>query len=39
METIALDLPGHGDSCKPEGLDLYHLENVFDTMVEWIRRP
>jgi pimeloyl-ACP methyl ester carboxylesterase len=37
METVALDLPGHGDSCKPEGLDLYHLENVFDTMVEWIR--
>jgi pimeloyl-ACP methyl ester carboxylesterase len=37
FETIALDLPGHGDSCKPEGLDLYHLENVFDTMVEWIR--
>jgi len=37
METIVLDLPGHGDSCKPEGLDLYHLENVFDTMVEWIR--
>ncbi len=37
FETIALDLPGHGDSCKPEGLDHYHLENVFDTMVEWIR--
>jgi len=37
METIALDLPGHGDSCKPEGLDHYHLENVFDTMVVWIR--
>ena len=37
METVALDLPGHGDSCKPDGLDLYHLGNVFDTMVEWIR--
>jgi triacylglycerol lipase len=37
LETISLDLPGHGDSCKPVGLDLYHLENVFDTMVEWIR--
>jgi pimeloyl-ACP methyl ester carboxylesterase len=37
METIVLDLPGHGASCKPEGLALYHLENVFDTMVEWIR--
>jgi pimeloyl-ACP methyl ester carboxylesterase len=37
LETIALDLPGHGDSCKPDGLDPYHLEILFDTMVEWIR--
>ena len=37
METILLDLPGHGDSCKPEGMDFYHLENVFDAMAGWIR--
>ena len=37
METILLDLPGHGDSCKPEGVDPYHLENVFDTLAGWIR--
>ena len=37
FETIALDLPGHGDSCKPDQLDLYHLENIFDSFAGWMR--
>lgn len=37
FETISLDLPGHGDSCKPDQLDLYHIENIFDSLAEWVR--
>ncbi len=37
FETIALDLPGHGDSCKPDQLDFYHLENIFDSLADWMR--
>jgi pimeloyl-ACP methyl ester carboxylesterase len=35
-ETIAPDLPGHGDSAKPARRDLYHIENVFDSFAAWI---
>jgi 4,5:9,10-diseco-3-hydroxy-5,9,17-trioxoandrosta-1(10),2-diene-4-oate hydrolase len=36
FETIALDLPGHGESGKPQRRDLYHIENVFDSFAGWI---
>jgi pimeloyl-ACP methyl ester carboxylesterase len=36
-ETILFDLPGHGDSCKPEDLEFYHLEKVFAIVAQWIR--
>ena len=35
-ETIAPDLPGHGDSAKPARRDLYQIENVFDSFAAWI---
>jgi pimeloyl-ACP methyl ester carboxylesterase len=35
-ETIAPDLPGHGDSYKPARRELYHIENVFDSFAEWV---
>jgi pimeloyl-ACP methyl ester carboxylesterase len=35
-QTIAPDLPGHGESYKPRRGEMYHVENVFDTFVEWI---
>jgi len=35
-ETIAPDLPGHGESAKPVRRDLYHIENVFDSFAGWI---
>lgn len=35
-ETIAPDLPGHGESSKPARRDLYHIDNVFDSFAGWI---
>jgi pimeloyl-ACP methyl ester carboxylesterase len=35
-QTFAPDLPGHGESYKPRRREMYHIENVFDTFVEWI---
>lgn len=36
FETIVLDLPGHGDSCKPDQLDFYRLDNILDSLVDWM---
>jgi 2-succinyl-6-hydroxy-2,4-cyclohexadiene-1-carboxylate synthase len=33
--SYALDLLGHGESAKPESLEDYHIENVFDHFAEW----
>lgn len=37
FETIALDLPGHGESFKPDNIERYRLEIVFDSFVDWIQ--
>lgn len=34
--VFALDLPGHGDSLKPEDVDQYHVERFYRYLREWI---
>lgn len=33
----ALDLPGHGDSPKPEKIENYHVSQIYHTVDSWIR--
>ncbi len=35
--AYALDLLGHGESGKPDKLDDFHIENVFDHFSEWVQ--
>ena len=35
-ETFALDLPGHGNSDKPEDIYFYHIGNFVSLLVDWI---
>ena len=35
-QACALDLLGHGESCKPERLEEYTIENVFQHMTGWM---
>ncbi|HEX7973039.1 MAG TPA: alpha/beta hydrolase [Anaerolineales bacterium] len=34
--TIAVDLPGHGDSAKPDSPQLYHSQSVYTELEDWI---
>jgi pimeloyl-ACP methyl ester carboxylesterase len=34
--AIALDLPGHGESAKPEDLEHYHVEALVESLRDWI---
>ncbi len=36
FETIALDLPGHGNSAWPEAEDEYHIEALYSHFSDWI---
>jgi pimeloyl-ACP methyl ester carboxylesterase len=38
FRAYALDLPGHGESIKPEDPALYHVEAIFETVSAWITR-
>jgi pimeloyl-ACP methyl ester carboxylesterase len=35
-QAFALDLPGHGDSLKPEQVQQYHVERLYRYLLEWI---
>lgn len=35
-QAFALDLPGHGDSLKPDDVDQYHIERIYRYVRDWI---